>query len=108
MIDQILIAIVLIALILFAVLDFSSFKHWLLYAVIKAESFLGSKTGKLKLEYVYNLALVKYPMITKFIPFALFTKLVNSSLKVMQSILSENEEINNVVQQKRLTEDDKK
>lgn len=106
MVKEIIVGVILIGAAGLVILDFSSFRHWLLYGVIKAETYFGSKTGKLKLEYVYNLALVKYPIITKLIPFKLFSKLVNLSLAAMKTMLSENEEIKKVIDNKKL-EDDK-
>lgn len=107
MAQEIIIVAILVVLAGLAILDFSSFRHWLLYGVTKAETFLGSKTGKLKLEYVYNLALVKYPLITKLLPFTIFSKLVNISLTAMKSMLSESEEIKKIIDNKKLDENEK-
>ena len=36
-------------------------KEWLLYAVTKAEKELGSGTGQIKLRYVYDMFIAKFP-----------------------------------------------
>ena len=38
-----------------------SVKEWMLFAVTKAEKELGSGTGKLKLRYVYDMFIAKFP-----------------------------------------------
>ena len=66
-------------------------KEWLLYAVVKAEKYLGSGTGELKLRYVYNLAISKFPFVSVFIPFETFSKYVDEALDQMKDILDKNE-----------------
>ena len=41
-------------------------KEWLLYAVTEAEKELGSGTGQLKLRYVYDMFVAKFPYLVKF------------------------------------------
>lgn len=62
-------------------------KEWLLYAVTKAEAKFGSKTGKLKLRYVYDLFLTKFTWIAMVISFDEFSDLVDAALKEMREIL---------------------
>ena len=42
-----------------------SVKEWMLFAVTKAEKELGSGTGKLKLRYVYDMFIAKFPWLGK-------------------------------------------
>lgn len=71
----------------------NGFKNWLVWAVSEAEAMFGSKTGKLKLRYVYDLAVERFPMIAKFIPFTLFGKLVDSALVIMREMIENNKDI---------------
>lgn len=71
----------------------NGFKNWLVWAVSEAEAVFGSKTGKLKIRYVYDMAVERFPMIAKFIPFALFSKLVDSALDVMRDMIENNKNI---------------
>lgn len=71
----------------------NGFKNWLVWAVSEAESTFGSKTGKLKLRYAYELAVERFPMIAKFIPFTMFSKLVDSALDVMRDMIENNKNI---------------
>ena len=70
-----------------------SIKEWLLYGVFMAESEWGSGTGKLKLRTVYDMFVTKYPIISKIIPFAVFSLWVDEVLKEMRKILEENMDI---------------
>ena len=70
-----------------------SVKEWLLYAVFMAESEWGSGTGKLKLRTVYDMFVAKYPIISKILPFSVFSLWVDEVLKEMRQILEENKEI---------------
>ena len=70
-----------------------SIKEWLLYAVFMAESEWGSGTGKLKLRTAYDMFVSKYPIISKLIPFSVFSLWVDEALKEMRKILEENLDI---------------
>lgn len=69
------------------------FKNWLVWAVSEAEAVLGSKTGQLKLRYVYDLAVVRFPIMAKVLPFAIFSKLVDAALEVMNDMIANNTSI---------------
>ncbi len=69
------------------------FKEWLVWAVAEAESVFGSKTGELKLRYAYNLAVKQYPILAKIIPFAIFKKIIDAALKVMEDMVKNNKPI---------------
>ena len=71
-------------------------KNWLLWAVLKAETELGDGTGQLKLLMVYNMFIERFPVISKFMPFKVFSILVDKALDKMKDIL-QNEAIQNIV-----------
>lgn len=93
---QIILVVLGLAIILY-IMSLSSFKNWLVYAVSKAEKLFGSKTGKLKLRYVYYLAIEAYPLIVKLLPFSIFSILVDSSLKAMRLMIENNKEISDII-----------
>lgn len=72
-------------------------KELLLYWVTEAEKELGSGTGELKLRYVYNLFVNKFPVTAKIISFDLFSDWVDEALEEMRELLSTNKAINNLV-----------
>lgn len=71
----------------------NGFKNWLVWAVSEAEAIFGSKTGKLKLRYVYDMAVERFPVMAKFIPFALFGRMVDGALDVMRDMIENNKTI---------------
>lgn len=71
----------------------NGFKNWLVWAVTEAESLFGSKTGKLKLRYAYELAIKRFPILAKLIPFSLFSKFVDKALEVMRNMIENNQNI---------------
>lgn len=75
----------------------NGFKNWLVWAVSEAENMFGSKTGQLKLRYVYELAVQRFPTIAKFIPFEAFSKMVDGALDVMRKMIEDNEDIANII-----------
>ena len=66
------------------------FKNWLVWAVAEAEKILGSGTGQLKLRMVYDMAVVRFPIMAKILPFNLFSKLVDAALNVMNNMIKNN------------------
>lgn len=68
-------------------------KEWLLYAVVMAEKELGGGTGQIKLRYVYDLFVSKFPEISKLIPFATFALWVDDALEQMKHLLETNKDI---------------
>lgn len=72
-------------------------REWLLLAVTTAEKELGSGTGKLKLRYVYDMFLGKFPWIAKVITFEQFSYLVDDALEEMRELLSTNKAIAQIV-----------
>lgn len=75
-------------------------KQWLLYAVAKAEKELGSGTGQLKLRYVYNMFIAKFPAIALFLSFETFTEMVNKALDELEELIENNEQIANLIIEK--------
>jgi hypothetical protein len=65
-------------------------KQWLLYAVAKAEKELGSGTGQIKLRYVYNMFIAKFPAIALFLTFEEFSNLVDEALQELQELIDKN------------------
>lgn len=71
----------------------NGFKNWLVWAVSEAEAIFGSKTGKLKLRYVYDMAVERFPIVAKVMPFTMFGNLVDSALDVMRDMIENNKDI---------------
>lgn len=90
------IAVLLIIISIYA-LKKKSFREWLLFAVAEAEKALGSKTGQIKLRYVYDLAMNRFPIFSKLIPFSVFEKLVNEALDAFKDMLAENEQLKSYI-----------
>ena len=72
-------------------------KQWLLIAVTEAEKVLGSGTGRLKLSYVYDLFVTKFPWLAKIIPFETFSNLVDEVLEDMRKLIEANPNVNEYV-----------
>ena len=68
-------------------------REWLLGAVTKAERELGGGTGQLKLRYVYDLFVVRFPWVAKLLPFSAFSDLVDEALVEMRDMLDKNEKV---------------
>ena len=76
---------------------------WLKYMVILAERKFGSGTGKLKLTYVYNKFVEKWPEIATWMNETQFNDLVQKAIEKMEE-LRKNEAINNFINNFGLTE----
>ena len=74
-------------------------QEWLLYAVTEAEKALGSGTGQLKLRFVYDMFVTKFPALSRVISFELFSSLVDKALEKMNNLLSSNEKIKEYVEE---------
>lgn len=75
-------------------------KEWLLYAVVLAEKELGSGTGRVKLRYVYDMFMERFPVLSKLIPFGAFSTFVDNSLDKMRDMLNSNVNVKNYIEQK--------
>lgn len=76
-------------------------KVWLLQAVIEAEKHLGSGTGEVKLSWVFNSFIQRFPWMAKVISFEQFKILVDVALVEMKELMEEKEEV------KKFVEDEK-
>lgn len=72
-------------------------REWLLYAVMEAEKELGSGTGQMKLRYVYNLAISKFPIFIKLLPFETFSKFVDNALETFEKMIEDSEMLKNYI-----------
>lgn len=72
----------------------NSVKEWLLWACTEAERELGGGTGKLKLRYVYDAFLSKFPLLAGLISFDALSDMVTEVLVSMREILSTNNSAN--------------
>lgn len=75
----------------------ANLKEWLKLAVTQAEKELGSKTGQLKLRYVYDLALSKFSWIGKLISFDEFARYVDEALDWLEHQLESNKAVQTLV-----------
>ena len=73
-------------------------KEWLVYACTEAEKILGSKTGKIKLRYVYNMFIEKYKFLAAIITFEQFSALVDSALVDMRVLIETNQAVRDLVE----------
>lgn len=77
--------------------ELEKFREWLLFAVEEAEALYGSGTGAIKLRYVYDLFIDKFPRLADFISFEDFSEYVNGALKTLEDLVKDNEEIKKLV-----------
>lgn len=68
-------------------------REWLLFAVTEAEAMFGSNSGQIKLRYVYDLFVGKFPWLAKLVSFEFFSKLVDDALDEMREMLDTNDAI---------------
>ena len=68
-------------------------KEWLLLAVLEAEKEFGSKTGALKLRYVYDMFLATFPIFSRLITFEQFSKMVDEVLEEMKHLINTNTKV---------------
>ena len=73
-------------------------KEWLLYAVTAAEKELGGGTGQIKLRYVYDMFIVKFPYLVKFISFESFSHMVDEVLERFRDLLNNNDNLQSYVE----------
>lgn len=87
---KIIVAAILAVFLVGVTIYIMGFKNWLVWAVTEAEKVLGSGTGQLKLRYVYDAAIIRFPIVAKLIPFALFSKWVDAALDIMRDMIENN------------------
>jgi len=68
-------------------------KEWLLYAVMAAEKELGSGTGAIKLRFVYDMFVTKFPLMVALIPFSTFSEFVDEALDKLKDLLATSPEL---------------
>lgn len=72
-------------------------KKWLLLACLEAEKEFGSKTGAIKLRYVYDMFLATFPVLSKFMSFDQFSEMVDTALEEMKHLINTNMAVFNIV-----------
>lgn len=72
-------------------------KEWLLFAVTEAERELGSGTGQLKLRYVYDMFVTKFPYLVQFVSFEAFSKMVDDVLIKFKEMFKSNKAVEQYV-----------
>ena len=70
-------------------------REWLLFAVTQAEKELGGGTGQIKLRYVYDMFVVKFPSLVKFISFETFSFMVDEALIKMRHFYRQMKKLEN-------------
>ena len=100
--QNIILAVILTVILIVGGIYVNGFKNWLVWAVSEAEATFGSKTGKLKLRYAYELAVERFPVIAKIIPFSLFGKMVDGALSIMRDMIENNKNIADAITDKVL------
>jgi hypothetical protein len=80
-------AAVLALLVRFGLIQKGNAAQWLIYAVVEAERALGSGTGQLKLRWVYDLFAGKFPLLSRFLSFSVFSGWVDAALDEMKRLL---------------------
>lgn len=79
----------------------SKVQEWLLLAVAEAERVFGGGTGQLKLRYVYDLFISKFPIAAKFVSFTLFSQMVDIALEKFNQILASNKKVQAYVSEQK-------
>lgn len=72
-------------------------REWLLYAVTKAEKKLGGGTGQIKLRYVYDKFVKRFPWLAWAISFERFSAMVDDALDKMKGMLVSNKAMQELV-----------
>lgn len=80
-------------------------KEWLLYAVMAAEKELGSGTGAIKLRYVYDMFVTKFPLMVALIPFSTFSAFVDEALDKFKDLLATSPQLQLYIQQQEAVEE---
>lgn len=68
-------------------------QEWLVWAVAQAEKELGSGTGQLKIKYVYDLFITKFPGVAIFIKYETFAAMVEKALNEFKEMIDTNRRI---------------
>jgi hypothetical protein len=84
----VVLVVVFVFLVKFGFLQKGNVIQWLVFAVTEAEKALGSGTGQLKLRYVYDLFAGKFPVLSRFLSFEVFSDWVDIALDEMRVLLA--------------------
>lgn len=68
-------------------------QQWLVWAVAQAEKELGSGTGQMKIKYVYDLFISKFPAVAIFISYSTFSDMVEKALEEFKEMIASNQRI---------------
>ena len=68
-------------------------QEWLVWAVAQAEKELGSGTGQMKIKYVYDLFITKFPAVAIFVPYSTFSNMVEKALEEFKEMIASNQRI---------------
>ena len=82
----------------------SRVQEWLLWAVAEAEKALGGGTGQLKLRFVYDMFISKFPIAAKFVSFTLFSTMVDKALQKFNEMLSSNVKVQQYIGEQKEVE----
>lgn len=105
---EIIVGVIVVLAGAFIALQFKTFQEWLVYAVCEAEEYFGSKTGQLKLRYVYNLAAEsKFGWICSIVSYDMFDKFVQKALVKMKDMIANNASIAKFLEDVRIVDIDK-
>ena len=77
--------------------DLSKVQEWLLWAVMQAEKQLGGGTGQLKLRYVYDMFIARFPTVSKILTFEAFSIMVDIALAKLNEMLTDNKKVQQYV-----------
>lgn len=89
-VEAIILAIILIVGLISFLLRAGNIQKLLVWACLEAERRFGSKTGQVKLKYVYDWFTTKYPIISSLVPFEMFSKMVDIALVEMRHLIDTN------------------
>ena len=103
---EIIIAAIVAVFLIVLTIYLMGFKNWLVWAVSEAEKVLGSGTGQLKLRYVYDMAVLRFPIVAKIIPFKLFSRMVDAALDIMNEMITNNTSIAEAITNEIVVGDD--
>lgn len=73
--------------------ELDAFRKWLVYAVTVAENTFGAKMGPIKLHWVYDLALERFPWIASAITVEQFDAYVDEAIIKMYELACDNDKI---------------
>lgn len=85
-------------LVIFILVQKKRIKEWMLWAVSKAEIYLGTGTGKIKLRFVYDMFISRFKIISIFITFDRFSKLVDVALDNLKEFMDKDTDVESLIQ----------